>query len=293
MTMLDRMRRHKNWLKWSLAIVVVAFVALYIPSFLEDTANSAGPNGVVATVEGRDITVTRFRRAYVTQLNAFRNAYGGNLDERFLRQMGIEQRIVQQLIEEEAALAEAGRQGITASTAEVRARILSLPAFQENGQFIGQARYQQILDMQNPPIRPNEFEDEVRRSIIVEKLQGALTDWITVADKDVEREFNRRNEKVKLAVVSFEADKFKDGVTVTDAEIAAHFESGKEPYRIPEKRKIKYALVDSNAIQQRTTVSAAGRAARTTTTIVRATRRPSSCRRATSCSRPRARTKRP
>ena len=256
MTMLDRMRRHKNWLKWSLAIVVVAFVALYIPSFLEDTANSAGPNGVVATVEGRDITVTRFRRAYTTQLNAFRNAYGGNLDERFLRQMGIEQRIVQQLIEEEAALAEAGRQGITASTAEVRARILSLPAFQENGQFIGQARYEQILDMQNPPMRPNEFEDEVRRSIIVEKLQGALTDWISVADKDVEREFNRRNEKVKLAVVSFEADKFKDGVTVTDAEIAAHFESGKEPYRIPEKRKIKYALVDSNAIQQRTTVSA-------------------------------------
>ena len=34
MTMLDRMRRHKNWLKWSLAIVVVAFVLLYIPNFL-------------------------------------------------------------------------------------------------------------------------------------------------------------------------------------------------------------------------------------------------------------------
>jgi len=28
MTMLDRMRRHKNWLKWSLAIVVVAVFLL-------------------------------------------------------------------------------------------------------------------------------------------------------------------------------------------------------------------------------------------------------------------------
>jgi peptidyl-prolyl cis-trans isomerase D len=253
--MLDGMRRHKNWLKWSLAIVVVAFVALYIPSFLKDTASGAGPNGVVATVEGRDITVNRFRRAYMQQLTAFRNAYGGQMDEKILRQMGIEQRIMQQLIEEEAALAEAGRQGITASTAEVRARILSLPAFQENGQFIGQARYTQILDMQNPPIRPSEFEEEVRRSIIVEKLQGALTDWITVADKDVDTEFNRRNEKVKLAVVSFAADKFKDSVSVSDAEIASHFEGNKEQYRIPEKRKVKYALIDIDAILQRTTVT--------------------------------------
>ncbi|HEY7499623.1 MAG TPA: peptidyl-prolyl cis-trans isomerase [Vicinamibacterales bacterium] len=255
MTMLDRMRRHKNWLKWSLAIVVVAFVALYIPSFLRNSGTEAGPNGVVATVDGRDITVNRFRRAYVAQMNMYRNAYGGNVDENLLKQLGVDQRIVQQLIEEESALAEAGRQGISASNAEVRARILSLPAFQENGQFIGQARYEQILDNQNPPIRASEFEEEVRRSIIVEKLQGALTDWITVSDTDVDAEFTRRNEKVKLSVVSFFADKFKDGVTLTDAEIASHFESNKEKYRIPEKRKIKYALVDTDAIRQRITVT--------------------------------------
>ena len=35
MTMLDRMRRHKGWLKWSLAVVVLAFIVLYIPSFLD------------------------------------------------------------------------------------------------------------------------------------------------------------------------------------------------------------------------------------------------------------------
>jgi peptidyl-prolyl cis-trans isomerase D len=257
MTMLDRMRRHKNWLKWSLAIVVVAFVALYIPSFMQNESLDGASNyGVVATVEGRDITVGRFRRVYQQQIQAYRNAYGGNMDDRLLRQLGIDQRIVQQLIEEEAALAEAGRQGITATDAEVRARILALPAFQENGQFIGNDRYRQLLEMQNPPIRPSEFEQEVRRSVILEKLRGALTDWITVADADVTAEFNRRNEKVKLAVVLVAADKLKEGVVVSDAEVATHFESNKEKYRIPEKRKIKYALIDRQAIQQRTNVSA-------------------------------------
>ncbi len=257
MTMLDRMRRHKNWLKWSLAIVVVAFVALYIPSFMQNESLDGASNyGVVATVEGRDITVGRFRRVYQQQMQAYRNAYGGNMDDRLLRQLGIDQRIVQQLIEEEAALAEAGRQGITATDTEVRARILALPAFQENGQFIGNDRYRQLLEMQNPPIRPSEFEQEVRRSVILEKLQGALTDWITVSDADVTAEFNRRNEKVKLAVVSVAADKLKEGVVVSDAEVASHFESNKDKYRIPEKRKIKYALIDLQAIRQRTNVSA-------------------------------------
>jgi peptidyl-prolyl cis-trans isomerase D len=254
MTMLDRMRRHKNWLKWSLAIVVVAFIWLYIPDFMRNDAG-ASPYGVIATVDGREITVARFRRAYQQRIQAYRNAYGGNFDERLLRQIGIDQQIMQQLIEEEAALVEARRQGITASDAEVRARILSLPGFQENGQFIGTERYRQILEMQNPPIRPNEFEEDVRRSIVMEKLQGALTDWITVADTDVDVEFNKRNEKVKLAVVSFPADKFKDGVAVTDAEIAAQFDGNKDQYRIPEKRKIRYALVDLQGIRQRTTVS--------------------------------------
>ena len=67
MTMLDRMRRHKNWLKWSLAIVVVAFVALYIPSFMRSTSLDGASNyGVVATVgSGSDMIITiadRFRR---------------------------------------------------------------------------------------------------------------------------------------------------------------------------------------------------------------------------------------
>jgi len=43
---------------------------------------------------------------------------------------------------------------------------------------------------------------------------------------------------------------------VTDAEVSSHFEAHKETYRIPEKRKIKYALVDLQAIRQRTNVSA-------------------------------------
>jgi peptidyl-prolyl cis-trans isomerase D len=255
MTMLDRMRRHRGWLKWSLAIVVVSFVLLYIPSFLGNSANGAANNAVVADVDGREITAAQFRRIYQAQMQQYRQSYGANIDEKLLKQLGIDQRIVQQMIQEEATLAEAKRLGITASDAEVRERILSLPAFQDNGQFIGDQRYRQLLQMQNPPMRPSEFEDQVRRSIVAEKLQAAVTGWVTVSDTEVDAEYKKRNEKVKLAVVNFPADKFREGLVASDDEVAKYFEAHKDTYRIGEKRKIRYVTIDQEALRAKATVT--------------------------------------
>ena len=253
MTMLDRMRRHKSWLKWSLAIVILAFVILYIPSFLGP--GRAGNNDVVASVEGREITVGRFRQAYQRQMQAYRAQFGGNVDEKMLKQLGIDQRIVQQMIEEETALAEASRLGISATDEEVRTRIATMPGLLENGQFIGEQRYRQMLEMQNPPLTPGDFEEQIRRGVTLQKLQAALTHWITVDDKELENEFKRRNEKVKLAVVSFPADKFREGLEASDAELATYYEAHKNELKIPEKRKVKYALVDMQAIRDRIQIS--------------------------------------
>jgi peptidyl-prolyl cis-trans isomerase D len=255
MTMLDRMRRHRNWLKWSLGIVVVSFVLLYIPSFMRDGASSVAGNSVVADVDGQEISASQFRRAYQQQMQAYRQSYGANVDDKLLKQLGIDQRIVQQMIQEQASLAEARRLGIRASDAEVRERILALPAFQENGQFIGDQRYRQILQMQTPPMRPAEFEEQVRRSIVTEKLQAAITGWMTVAESDVAAEYKKRNERVKVQVATFPADKFREGLVASDAEIAKHFEDHKETYRIGEKRKVRYVTIDQEAMRQRATVT--------------------------------------
>ena len=74
MTMLDRMRRHKGWLKWSLAIVCVSFVVLYVPQFLDPTGTGAGtaPRDVVATVEGRRITASTYQTIYTQQMAQLR-----------------------------------------------------------------------------------------------------------------------------------------------------------------------------------------------------------------------------
>ena len=104
---------------------------------------------------------------------------------------------------------------------------------------------------------PADFEDNVRRSLTVEKLRQTLTDWITVPDKEVEQEYRRRNDKVKLALVSVTAATLRSQVTVGDDEVARYFEAHKADFKMPEKRKIRYLLVDLDAIRAKTVVPAA------------------------------------
>ncbi|MGE3179483.1 MAG: peptidyl-prolyl cis-trans isomerase [Vicinamibacterales bacterium] len=254
MTMLDRMRRHRNWLKWSLALVCLAFVIFYIPDFLQNPAGALPPQNAVAVVEGQEISAIEFQRAYQSQVQAFRSAYGAQMTDRLLKQLGIDQQALMQLVDERAALAEAQRLNIGASDAEVRQRILTIPAFQENGQFIGEQRYQQMLAMQRPPLTAKEFEDSIRRAIIVDKLRSAVTEWLSVTDAELDQEYKRRNDKVKLAMITVRADAFRGAVNVTDADVSAHYEAHKQDFEVPEKRKIKYVLVDGEAIRAKITI---------------------------------------
>jgi peptidyl-prolyl cis-trans isomerase D len=255
--MLDRMRRHRNWLKWSLFIVCVAMVIFFIPNFLTDPAQDLGATDTLAIVDGQQIRGDEFRRTYQAQLQAYRAAYGENLNDQLLRQLGVEQQILQQMVDERAAMAEADRLNIRASDVEVRQRILAIPSFQENGAFIGEERYQQLLALQRPPMTAAAFEDSVRRAIMIDKLRASVTEWLSVTDAELEQEYRRQNDKVKLAVVSFTTDRFRPSVTATDAEVSAYFDGNMEEFRIPEKRKIRYVLIDVEALRAKTAVTPA------------------------------------
>ncbi len=249
MTMLDRMRRHQTWLKWSLAPLILAFGLFFVPRNNTATATVGGEQ-VLADVQGETVTVAQFQRRYGQQMQQYRSAYGGQISEQMLRQLGIDQQILQSLVDEQAMVAEARRQNFAVSDVEVRQRILSLPAFLENGTFIGETRYRQLLSNQNPPLSTREFEDQLRRAILAEKLRTSLTGWMSVPDADVAAEYRKRNEKVKLELVSLTAEAFTNKVTVNPDDLMRRFEGNKESYRIGEKRKAKYALLEVDKVRE-------------------------------------------
>jgi peptidyl-prolyl cis-trans isomerase D len=260
MTMLDRMRRHRNWLKWSLALVVLTFIIFYIPDFLErDTTGATGATSreTVATVNGHNLLAGEFQQRYVAQMQAYQQQFGGSMNAQLLRQLGVDQQVLSQMVDEQVAFIEAERQGIKVSDEELAQRIMAIPGLQENGRFIGQARYEALLRQQRPPLTTSQFEDRFRRSIMMERLRTALTDWMAISDQELETEYRKRNEKVKLQVVAFTADRFRDKVSLSDADVASYFDAHKAEYRVGEQRSVKYLLLDRDQARQKVVVPAA------------------------------------
>jgi peptidyl-prolyl cis-trans isomerase D len=246
MTMLDSMRRRRNILKWLLAAVVVGLSLYLIPVDWTQTTTTVGaaPNETIATVDGHDLKAGEFQQRYVAQMTAYQQQFGGSMNAQLLRQLGIDQQVLAQMVDEQVAVLEAERQGIEVSDDELAQRIFAIPGLQENGRFIGEARYEALLRQQRPPLTKSQFEERFRRGIMVERLRTALTDWMAVSEKELEAEYRKRNEKVKLQVVAFTADRFRDKVSLSDADVAAYFDAHKAEYRVGEQRSIKYLLLD-------------------------------------------------
>lgn len=256
MTMLDRMRRHKGWLKWSLGIVCATFVLLYVPQFLDPTGTgaAAGARDTVATIEGRRVPASTFQIMYAQQMEQLRASYGQMTDD-MARQLGIGQRVLQQLVSQEAQVAEAERLGLTVTDGELRERLIRYPPFQENGAFVGDARYRAMLAGARPPLRPAAFEADFRRSLLTAKLQDAVTGWIRVSDADVEQAYRREHERVRLDLAVFNAAQFRDGINPTDADLQAEFTANTETYRIEEKRRVRYIALDAATLRSKVTVT--------------------------------------
>lgn len=249
MTTLDRMRRHRGWLKWTLALAGFALLVLGFPLIQPQPETPGALTDVIAQVGDQEITIGEFRSVYLAQLNQYRAQSGGEITPEILQSMGIDRQLLQQMIDEYAALQEAERLGMVVTDAEIRERILSLPLFQQNGVFIGEEAYMQMLRVQQPPMTPADFEEQIRRSLMLERLQAAVTDWITVTDEDLQQEHEARNERVRLSAISFRADDFREGIEATDDDVNALYAQNANNYLVPEKRRLQFVLIDVPALQ--------------------------------------------
>lgn len=239
--MFHSMEKNKSWVRILLGFFVVVIAASMLLYLVPGLGNSdVSSNDVVASVSGQPITVTEVR----TQLSRIQRS--GQMPAALAPLYT--QQIIQQLISEKLLEIEAQRLGIDVTPTEVMDRIkMILPTAVENGAFIGnqdyatqvQARFQMGVE---------EFEELVRQSLIQEKLGELVTAGITVSPDEVQAEFRRKNEKVKLDYVVVHPDSLLSQVQVTDADLNAYYEKNKSRYMVPEQRVVQYVLIDPSQI---------------------------------------------
>jgi len=244
------MRRHRRWLYIFLWLVIAAFIILYIPAL--ENEGQGTPGETVVRVGGLPVSVGEFQRTYYRQRQIYDRLYQGRLDENMLRQLGLEEQVLEGLVTDRLVELEAKRLGVAVSDEAVARAIATSPEFQDDGRFIGTDEIRRRLDLQG--LTEEDFEHSLRRQLLRESLEALVGTSVTVSDAEVEREFRRRTEQVKVEYVLADAERFKAAVQPSEDEVKARFEAEKEAYRLPEKRIVSYVLLDRATLQPQVAV---------------------------------------
>jgi peptidyl-prolyl cis-trans isomerase D len=245
MIMLQQMRRAQGWIiKGVLWAVVMAFVMTIFYSW-GMKSGSAPTRSEVATIFGVPVELREFQqvqnRLYQRYRELFRQRPDFDLQEQFnFREMALEQ-----IVDRHLLLRMARDNGLVVTDAELYAQIAAIPAFQQQGRF-DPARYRRILQSQVPPVSLQQFEQEQRHGLLLDKLNRLIQQTVQVTEAEVEQAYRWEHEQVAVRFVALVPSLFESKIQTTEDEVKAHFEANRETYREPERRRIRYITVSPN-----------------------------------------------
>src|SRR5438132_13088148 len=98
-------------LKALLGVVIVGFVLVYIPMFVQ--GNTAGRADEVGRVADMPISATEFQQSYVRQRSYLERLYRGRVDANMLKSMGLPEQVFDGLVDQRIVALESQRRGLT------------------------------------------------------------------------------------------------------------------------------------------------------------------------------------
>jgi peptidyl-prolyl cis-trans isomerase D len=239
--MLKTMRNSFHQLKWTLFLVI----AVFILGFVFWSGSSSDPNRgsqIVARVGSERITAVEFDRQYRAQVERYRQMYQGNFSPELERALDLPRNVLDAMIERMLRLEAAHRLDLHVSDEELARKIVTLPFFQENNQFIGRDKYEKML--RSNAVLPERFEEEMREDMLLEKYAGLVKASVVVPDAEIAREFAVRNDKATIEYILVPAARVESNAQPSDNDLKAYLDKHKDRYRAPVQRKVKYLLVD-------------------------------------------------
>ena len=191
---------------------------------------------VVAKVHGETISRRDLDRAAALLQRRYQEVLKGQFSADLARSLDVRGRALDQLIDDALLRHEADRLGMAVGEVEVVDAITSVPELQEDGHFSRQ-RLEYVLQAERDR---GEFEAEVRRNILFERLRNLVVDGTQVSDGEITERYRLDHEQVDLSFVRIAATDLAAGITLTDDDLEHYLAGHPESYRTPARVRLRY-----------------------------------------------------
>ena len=236
--MLRILREHaSSWmLKAILILVALSFVLFFGGyAYFKDKKVTYAAKVNEVTIEWRE-----YNDAFQNAIKQYREALGPSYSEKMIEELGLKDKILDNLIAKVLILQEAKRLGLSIPDGELRGAIESVPAFQVNGQF-DKRSYERFLRLSR--LTPEEFEQSQRESLLLSKAVSLIKmNSGKVSDEEALETYLFENERIDLTFLKIIPDSFKGQVNANEIEIKDAYQKHQEEFRIPAFVQIQYLL---------------------------------------------------
>ncbi|HET7841724.1 MAG TPA: peptidyl-prolyl cis-trans isomerase, partial [Terriglobia bacterium] len=158
--------------------------------------------------------------------------------------------VLDSMIAQRALVVQAHKLGLQVTDQEVLKAAQSIPSLYPNGKFVGEQQFQLMTG-----VTVKQFMAEEREGLLVQKMRSLVTDGLRVSPEEVHAEFVQTNTKVKIDYVVFDPSQFVKTVNVTPAALEDFYKKGPDRYRVPEQRRVRYALITPDRLRAEAAVS--------------------------------------
>jgi peptidyl-prolyl cis-trans isomerase D len=218
-----------------LGMVALSMLLYLIPGAGMTSSSSSG-NDVIAEV-GKE-TVTSKDIAQLVQERIQSKQLPQDMVQFLLPQL------IDQRVNDIAVAYQANRMGFDVTDADLANAIRSLP----NIGTLPPDQYRMYI--QSMGMTVPEFEANMRKRMSILQLQNIALEGVVVTPQEIEQEYNRRNEKIKLEYISFDPAKLKTEIKPTPEQLQTYFATVRGQFSMPETRSFNLVIADPQMIAQ-------------------------------------------
>lgn len=239
--MLKVMRENvqSKFIKGLLWAVIFSFVAGVFLIWGKGSKTLEGDTNTVAEVAGISLDRYTFEQRY--------RAAAKDITDR-QQKLQLVQEVIYSFIREELWLKEAEDLGITTTSKELYDFIMNYRDVQgryvfrdENGAFVGDTIYQEIINRQGISVAA--FESDIKKRMVLSKLQHLILSGIDVSNQEALEYYKTKTETATVKIGLFNTENFSNKIAVKRTDLEKYYNDNKEKFRRPVTNKYDVVIV--------------------------------------------------
>lgn len=219
------------------AIFVLGLLAVPFLFFGMESYMRAVPQDAVAVVGDDEISTSEFQTEFARHRAQLRQQLGDDYDDIATNQPEYRREFLERMIDELLLQQHTDQLGLVVSDRAIAEILRTIPQFQIEGRFSPEA-YRMALSAAGQT--PRSFERDLREDIMTRMVPGALADSVVVTQAEIDRMISLQNQTRRIALVDVPAERFRDEIEVTEADIEAYYQDNLAAFTTQEQVRLAY-----------------------------------------------------